>query len=415
MASQEARGETIPIPKTMKKDSLIFLLSVIGVIALAGIITLYFIPHLQQAANQPEITGSTLGFGEDAVKAEVLAIVEEGSIQLGNHTQTYQILDIKILEGEFEGQEMEVDYGKRQIRPEGLNLSAGNQIIVSVGQDPAGNLNTFFMDFVRTGPLLWLFGTFVFFSVLISGWKGVRSLVGMGVSLGVILWYIIPQILAGKDPVLISVTGAFALLTVSLYLIYGWTLKTHAAVLGTLLSLVVTAFLADFFVDLTRLTGFGSEDALFLVQQSDVYINLQGLVLGGMLIGALGVLDDLVIMQASLTFELHNLNPAMKFKELYTRSMRVGQDHVAATVNTLVLAYAGAALPMLLLFSLGGEQIDNLLNLEFVTEEIVRTLVGSLGLITAVPITTVLTCLVAINHHHFGKLRPLFGPITLEE
>ncbi|RLD11667.1 MAG: YibE/F family protein [Chloroflexota bacterium] len=399
----------------MKKSTILFILSIIGVVILAGIIILYFIPHLQQAANQPEDTKSSLGFGEDAVKAEVLGIVEEGEIQLGNHTQTYQVLNIRILEGEFAGQEMEIDYGRQQTRPEGLNLSAGNQIIVSVGQDPAGNLNTFFMDFVRTRPLLWLFGTFVVFSVLISGWKGVRSLIGMGISLGVILWYIIPQILAGKNPVLVSVSGAFFLLAVSLYLIYGWTLKTHAAVLGTLLSLIVTALLANFFVDLTRLTGFGNENALFLVQQSNVRINLRGLVLGGMLIGALGVLDDLVIMQASLTFELHILNPVMKFKELYTRSMRVGQDHVAATVNTLVLAYAGAALPMLLLFSLGGEQIGYVLNLEFVTEEIVRAFVGSLGLIAAVPITTLLACLVALNHQRLGKFRSFFGPITLEE
>ena len=399
----------------MKKNSLMFLLSIIGVIILAGIVILYLIPRIQQTENQPETTGSTIGFGEDAVKAEVLAIVEDGQVQLGEHAQTYQVLKIKILEGEFAGKELEIDYGRQQIRPEGLNLSEGNQIIISVGQDPAGNLHTFFMDFVRTGPLLWLFGTFVLFSVLVSGWKGVRGLLGMVISLSVILWYIIPQILAGKNPVLVSVTGAFFLLTISLYLIYGWTLKTHAAVLGTLLSLIVTAFLADYFVDLTRLTGFGSEDALFLVQQSGVSINLRGLVLGGMLIGALGVLDDLVIMQASLTFELHALNPVMKFKELFQRSMRVGQDHVAATVNTLVLAYAGAALPMLLLFSLGGEQIDYLLNLEYVTEEIVRTFVGSLGLVAAVPITTLLASLVALNHQRLGKLRPLFGPITLEE
>lgn len=399
----------------MKKNSLQFLLSIIGVIIIAGIVILYLIPRIQHTANRSETIGSTIGFGEDAVKAEVLAIVEEGQVQLGEHAQTYQVLKIKILEGEFAGQELEIDYGRQQIRPEGLNLSEGNQIIISVGQDLAGNLHTFFMDFVRTGPLLWLFGTFVLFSVLVSGWKGVRGLLGMVISLSVILWYIIPQILAGKNPVLVSVTGAFFLLTISLYLIYGWTLKTHAAVLGTLLSLIVTAFLADYFVDLTRLTGFGSEDALFLVQQSGVSINLRGLVLGGMLIGALGVLDDLVIMQASLTFELHALNPVMKFKELYQRSMRVGQDHVAATVNTLVLAYAGAALPMLLLFSLGGEQIDYLLNLEYVTEEIVRTFVGSLGLVAAVPITTLLASLVALNHQRLGKLRPFFGPITLEE
>ena len=122
---------------------------------------------------------------------------------------------------------------------------------------------------------------------------------------------------------------------------------------------------------------------------------MQGIVLGGMLIGALGVLDDLVITQASVVFELFNLNPEMSIRDLYRRAMRVGQDHVAATVNTLVLAYAGAALPMFLLFSISGAQIGYLLNLEYVAEEVVRTMVGSLGLIAAVPLTTYLSCLIA--------------------
>jgi uncharacterized membrane protein len=295
-----------------------------------------------------------------------------------------------------------------------LDLAPGDRIIVTVGKDPEGILKAYFIDYVRTRSLLWLFATFMVFSILISGWKGVRGLIGMAISLGVILLYIIPQILQGGDPIWISVSGAFFILAVTLYLIYGWTLKTHAAVLSTLISLVVTALLASFFVDLTRLTGFGSEEALFLLQQSDIPINLRGLVLGGMLIGALGVLDDLIITQSSVVFELHRSNPGMVLNDLFRRAMRVGQDHVAATVNTLVLAYAGAALPMLMLFSLSGEQFSYLLNLEFVTEEIVRTFVGSLGLIAAVPLTTLLACLVALHHERLGALRKYLGPLTIE-
>jgi uncharacterized membrane protein len=190
-------------------------------------------------------------------------------------------------------------------------------------------------------------------------------------------------------------------------------LKTHSAVLGVLISLVITGLLAHFFVNLTRLTGFGSEEALFLVQQADAQINVRGLVLGGMLIGALGVLDDLVTTQASAVFELHAASPSLPLADLFRSAMRIGQDHVAATVNTLVLAYAGAALPMLLLFSLSGQQYGYLINLEFVTEEIVRTLVGSLGLILAVPITTSLASLVAVHHHRLGSASRFLGPANL--
>ncbi len=395
-----------------KKDRLLFGGLALGLIAIAAI---FFFLLLPRWLSSPEPTKTTnIGYGSDAVRAEIIDVIEEGTVQLGDHEQEYQILRIELLEGEFAGTLMEMDYGKRQIRPEGLDLAVGDRIIVTVGKDPDGVLNAYFIDYVRTRSLLWLFATFMLFSILISGWKGVRGLIGMAISLGVILLYIIPQILQGRDPIWISVSGAFFILAVTLYLIYGWTLKTHAAVLSTLISLVVTALLASFFVDLTRLTGFGSEEALFLIQQADIPINLRGLVLGGMLIGALGVLDDLVITQSSVVFELHDSNPSMAFGDLFRRAMRVGQDHVAATVNTLVLAYAGAALPMLMLFSLSGQQFWYLLNLEFVTEEIVRTFVGSLGLIAAVPLTTLLACLVALHHERLGPLRKYLGPKTIE-
>ena len=398
----------------MKIDSIFFIVAAVVMIILTALFAFFVLPELLQQPDRvpPE---SSLGYGTDAVKAEVLDIVEQDTIELGNVTQTYQLLRVEILEGDYQGLEFEVDYGKRQIRPEGLNLAPGDQVIVNVGQGADNVVQVRFLDFVRTTPLLVLFGTFVLFSVLISGWKGVRGLLGMGVSIAVIIFYIIPQILEGKDPVLVSVSGAFFLLAFSLYLIYGWALKTHAAVLGTLLSLILTAFLADYFVDLTRLTGFGSEEALFLLQQSGGGINMQGLVLGGMLIGALGVLDDLVITQSSVVFELNKLNPDLALFDLYARAMRVGQDHVAATVNTLVLAYAGAALPMFLLFSLSGEGLSHLLNLEYVAEEVVRTMVGSLGLIAAVPLTTLLASLIATHFPTAGPWRRLLGPKTRED
>ncbi len=382
----------------MTRHTKLFALLAISLILLAAVIISWLIPRLSRQADNSTPQGYNIGFGDDTVKARVLDILEEGTTDLGDQTQDYQILLVKVQEGPFSGQLLEIDYGLRQIRPPGISFQSGDYLLVTVGSLPDGTLTGYFTDYVRTQPLLILFTTFVVFSVLVSGWKGVRSLLSMGISLMVIIYFVIPQILAGKDPVLISITGAFFLMTVTLYLTYGWNLKSHAAVVGTFFSLIVTGLLANFFVIFTRLTGFGSEDALFLVQQSQTSINLRGLVLGGMLIGALGVLDDLVITQASAVFELYRADPEQRFRNLFRSSMRIGQDHVAATVNTLVLAYAGAALPTLLLFTLSGEQYLSLINFEFVTEEIVRTLVGSLGLVAAVPITTILACLLALRH-----------------
>jgi len=392
---------------------LFVILSAAAVLLFLGVLTFIF-PGLLQSLVPTSDDKPSLGFGSEAIRGEITEILEEGQVQLGDVEQGYQVLRVRILEGELEGVELAVEYGKQQIRPEGLYLKPGDRVFLTLSRNQDNILQTRFQDFERTGPLLVLFGTFVLFSVLISGWKGVRGLLGMGISIGVIIFYIIPQILEGKDPVLISVSGAFILLAATLYLVYGWTLKTHAAVLGTLSSLILTALLAHYFVDLTRLTGFGNEDALFLVQQSSGKINMQGLVLGGMLIGALGVLDDLVITQASVVFELWSLNPEIPLMDLFKRSMRVGQDHVAATVNTLVLAYAGAALPMFLLFSISGARIGYLLNLEYVAEEVVRTMVGSLGLIAAVPFTTILASLVAKRSTGEGAIWKYLGPATSE-
>jgi uncharacterized membrane protein len=194
------------------------------------------------------------------------------------------------------------------------------------------------------------------------------------------------------------------LLGVTLYLTYGWNLKTHAAVVSMIFVLLITGTLAVLFVLFARLTGSGDENSLFLLQMLNTQINLRGLLLGGMIIGALGVLDDLVTTQASAVFELHHANESLGFRALFRSAMRIGQDHVAATVNTLVLAYAGAALPMLLMFSLGGG------NYEFIAEEIVRTLVGSLGLVSAVPLTTAIAILFAIRADSLGNWRQLLGP-----
>ena len=354
----------------------------------------------------------SIGFGSDTVRAKVLDVIEEGEVELGPNKQKYKILLVKIQEGPSSGQLVEIDYGLRQYRPPGLDISVGDIVLVTTSQLPDGRVTAFFTDFIRSKPLLILLSTFLIFSVVISGWKGVRSIVGLAFSLAMIVLYIIPQILQGRDPVQVSILGAFILLTVTLYLTYGWTMKTHSAVIGTFVALLLTGFLASFFINLTHLTGFGSEDALFLAQQSEIQINLRGLVLGGMIIGALGVLDDLVITQASAVMEIYITNPEQGFGNLFRSAMRIGQDHVAATVNTLVLAYAGAALPTMLLFSLSGENFSYLVNLEFVTEEIVRTLVGSLGLISAVPLTTFLASLAAVNQQKIGKYRRYLGPIT---
>jgi uncharacterized membrane protein len=345
--------------------------------------------------NLPEANISPVG--AETFRARVIEIIEEGETGIGDVVQRYQVAHIELLEGEHQGISMAMDYGRKQILPNSIYLQPGDTILVTIGTHTDGFLTVFFVDFVRTNVLLWLTVIFVTVILLMSRWKGLRSLLSMAFSLIVIIRYIIPHILAGEDPLQVSIIGSVILLGVTLYLTYGWNLKTHAAVVSMIVVLLITGTVAGLAVLATRLSGAGSENALFLIQTLNTQINLRGLLLGGMIIGALGVLDDLVTTQASAVFELHHANVSLGFRALFHSAMRIGQDHVAATVNTLVLAYAGASLPMLLLFSLARGNYGNLVNFQFVAEEIVRTLVGSLGLVLAVPLTTVIAILFALR------------------
>ncbi len=387
----------------MKKFLLIFPLLLL---ALAAFVV-WGIPYFFQTPI-PEALSSPLGAG--TAKAEVTAILEEGEITLGETTQNYQLLRVRLLDGEYAGIPFDIDYGKRQIIPAGIRFDVGDKLIVSISQGPNGIVNAYYADYVRTPMLGWLAVAFALAIVVTGKWKGFRSLIGMAFSLTVIIGYIIPHILTGEDPIRVSIVGSIILLTVTLYLTYGWTLKTHASTIGMILVLVLTGTLAWFAILLTRLSGTASEEALFLLQMSTVTINLRGLMLGGMIIGALGVLDDLVTTQSSAVFELHATDETLDFRALVARAMRIGQDHVAATVNTLVLAYAGASLPSLLMFSLNRGDYLTLLNFEFIAEEVVRTLVGSLGLIAAVPLTTVIAAALALYSHRLGEWRHWLGP-----
>jgi len=380
-------------------------------IILMAVILIFVFMTIDSRQSQPDAANFSSAYGSNTIRAKVLAITEEGTTKLGEVEQSYQIFDVVILDGEFQGVVTSVDYGLRQITSSQVKIQSNEIILVSVGVRPdTGEVRAFFTDFVRSKSILILFIVFVFFSVLISGWKGVRSIISILFSLGVILFFILPQILAGRDPVLISIVGAFIFLSISQYLVYGWNLKTHSAVIGILISLLLTGFISAFFINLTRLTGFGDENAMFLVQVTSQNINMRGLLLAGMIIGALGVLDDLVISQASAIFELHAVNPELGLGGLYQRAMNIGRDHVAATVNTLVLAYAGASLPMLLLFSLSNQNPAMLINISFISEEIVRTLVGSIGLIASIPITTGLAAIVATQHHKYHWIDKFLGP-----
>lgn len=250
-----------------------------------------------------------------------------------------------------------------------------------------------FADRQRRVPLAILTVIFVAAVVGLGRWKGLRALLGLGISLLVLTGFVLPAILEGTSPLAVALVGSAVIAAAALYLAHGVNAWTTTALIGTLASLVLVGVLAALFVDAAQFTGLADEEATFL-QVTAGQVDLRGLLLGGIVIGALGVLDDVTVTQVSAVWELHEAKPDYGRWNLYRAAVRIGRDHIASTVNTLVLAYAGASLPLFLLFTQADQGLLDVVNGEAVAVEVVRTLAGSVGLVASVPLTTALAALV---------------------
>lgn len=272
-------------------------------------------------------------------------------------------------------------------------LHQSEKVVVAYEPSAPKDLQYSVTDANRKLPLTLLALIFAVVVVVIGRMRGVMALVALAISFMILNFFILPAILQGSNPLLVAVVGSSAIMLIALYMCHGLSARTSVAVVGTLLSLVLIGLLGSVFIDWAVLTG-NTDDSTGLIHGLYPSIDMSGLLLAGVIIGSLGVLDDVTVTQTSAVWELHEANPTMGRRGLYRAGIRIGRDHIASVVNTLVLAYAGAALPLMLLFSIAQSSVGTVANSELVAEEIVRTLVGSIGLVAAVPVTTALAALV---------------------
>lgn len=279
---------------------------------------------------------------------------------------------------------------------------AGDQIYVRFNQDPS-NLSeeetldirqVQVIDYVRHNTIVIMLIIFIAAVIIVNGLRGIRSIISLILSFVVIFLVVLPMILQNVDPVLVASLLAALIIPITFYLSHGWQKKTHIAVLATVIALIFSSLLATTFIQASNLSGLSSEEAGFLTVEQGT-INVRGLLLAGIIIALLGTLDDITVTQAGLVFSLKRNNRKLKFKQLYQQSMEVGRDHITSMVNTLVLVYTGASLPLLLLFVNNPHPLGYVLSQELVVEEIVRTLVSSIGLIAAAPLTSLLAAITA--------------------
>ncbi|MEU4083569.1 YibE/F family protein [Streptomyces aureus] len=284
-------------------------------------------------------------------------------------------------------------------------LHQSEKVVVAYEPSAPKDLQYSVTDANRKLPLALLSVIFAVVVVVIGRMRGVMALVALAISFLILNFFILPAILEGSNPLLVAVVGSSAIMLIALYMCHGLSARTSVAVVGTLLSLILIGLLGSVFIDWAFLTG-NTDDSTGLIHGLYPSIDMSGLLLAGVIIGSLGVLDDVTVTQTSAVWELHEANPTMGRRGLYRAGIRIGRDHIASVVNTLVLAYAGAALPLLLLFSIAQSSVDTVANSELVAEEIVRTLVGSIGLVAAVPVTTALAALVVAADRSDGAAVP---------
>lgn len=333
---------------------------------------------------------------EAIIKAEVVEVVSESEkIMPGtNISSTEQTLRAEILEGANKGEIVTVmnDY---------TPLKEGNTFFVRyiIRSDDGAELYSVY-DPNRLPALLFFTLVFVLSVFAFGGWQGVRGLLSLAGSLFVILYVLLPGILNGVPPLLMSIGVSSIIIIIGSYITHGFNKTTTSAVIGMILTVVLTGLLAYFSVHITHLTGFESDEATYLNFSTNGNLDFVGLLLGGIMIGLLGVLYDVAIGQAISVEELHAVGPHIKKHVIYRRAIRIGREHIGALVNTLAIAYVGASLPLLLLFYASEAPTFLTLNREVFATEIIRTMIGSIGLVLAVPITTAIAVLMLVKNSH---------------
>lgn len=359
----------------------------------------FFSADLSFAQNNPENQFNPETPKETLYKAKVLEVVEEGERGAGEFRNKYQDLRLELLDGPNKGKIIALTHGDLVTLSDELLLDENDKVVVLEFSRPDQSTEYIVTDRYRLDKLVIAAVLFVLIVLAIARWKGIGSLIGLGISFVVIINFIIPQILDGQDPLLISIIGASAIMLSTLYLAHGFSKRTTVALISTIITFIFIGILSVVFVNVAKITGLGSEDAYSLQYGFMNDINFKGLFLGGILIGALGVLDDVTTSLTTAIFEIAKNNKTKSVKKLFKSGMEIGREHIASLVNTLVLAYAGAGLPLFLFIVINPAKNPawSILNSELIAEEIVRVFAGSFGLILAVPLTALLASYTAIR------------------
>jgi uncharacterized membrane protein len=327
-------------------------------------------------------------------RAKVLEVQATSTVTIpGTEVENpVQTIQVQILDGDREGEWVTFDNDY-------IQLEEGDVFYMDYMRTFEGQEFYLVREKDRTGALGILVALFIAVILAFGGWQGLRSLVSLGGSLLIIVYLLVPALAEGYSPIPISILIAALVLFCAIFFTHGFNMRSVIAFGGTMIAVCLTGLLAHFSIHVTDLTGFASEESVYLNFGTDGQLDFVGLLLAAIIIGALGVLDDIAVTQVAVVRELLSAGQKLAKQEVFVKAIRVGKEHVGALVNTLMLAYTGAALPLLLWFSLSESDALSILNREIFATELVRALVGSIGLVLTVPITTFLAVWILYGRH----------------
>ncbi|MFI6707140.1 YibE/F family protein [Nonomuraea sp. NPDC050478] len=388
-AHDHAHGTPVPASRRAVVATLAVLVP-LAAVTLAALVLLW-------PDGRPEAAQEQTGFQRVAGTITAVALEPCGETQPGApepHPATCGKATVTVGEGRDEGRQVTLSLPSG---PGSQRFTAGDDVVLLHNPQAEEGMPAYQLsDHDRSAPLLLLGAAFALAVIAFGRWRGLTALLGLAITFVLLLTFVIPGILGGEPPMLVAIVGASAIMLSVLFLTHGFTLATSMAVLGTLASLAVTGVLSYAVIGVAKLSGI-TDDSSFTLDMS-MSIDTQGLLLASIMIGALGVLDDVTVTQSVTVSELAAANPSYGFRRLYRAGSRIGRAHIASVINTIILAYAGASLPLLLLFSIGEQPLGEVLTTPVIAQEVARSVVGTLGLISAVPITTALAALVTSRH-----------------
>lgn len=367
-------------------------LKILFFIAVFILITTHFV-FIKKENNQVESINTEKTFTEQNYYRAKVMKIEKEEIEKPDYFSTtiYQSIKLEIINGEKRGETVYVENNSFLDPDQSYRFKEGDKVVLASHINHDGEEFFYIAERYRINRLIFILIIFLGVVFYFGRGKGAGALLGLVFSALILIYYIVPNIIAGNNPMSVTLIGSILIASVSLFLAHGPNRRTVLIWLSTVATLILSIFISYFFVEITNIFGGGSDSALAFQLGEYSYISLKGLLLAGMVVGVLGILSDVTSTQTAVIWELKKTDPSLGFKDLYKKSLNVGKEHIASLINTLVLVYAGASLPLFIVFQITkNAKLWAIMTSEPIAEEIVRTLVGTTSLVLAVPISSLL-------------------------